>query len=141
MDLIIGVLVFMLAVGIIYSLLVGRNNNDVAPLRIESEVVATKLVEDPSFGVARDNQLDSEKLLNLTTVDYEELKRQFGIKNEFCIFLRDEAGNITFLSNNTTRVTGIGSGNGELNLTCMRCGGAPRYFACGEVVPDGCTPC
>ena len=111
MDLIIGVLIFMLAVGIIYALLVSKGKENTTPLRIESEVIATKLLEDPWIAVAPENQLDAKKLGNLTEFDYETLRQQFGSQHEFCIFIQDESGNITYIVDNQGRkYTGIGSG-------------------------------
>ena len=123
MDLIIGVLIFMLAVGIIYALLVSKGKENTTPLRIESEVIATKLLEDPWIAVAPENQLDAKKLGNLTEFDYETLRQQFGSQHEFCIFIQDESGNITYIVDNQGRkYTGIGSGIGDLNISGVPCG-------------------
>lgn len=123
MDLIIGVLIFMLAMGVIYALLMSKTREDIAPLRIESEVIATKLTEDPYLQVAANNQLDAKRLGNLTEIDYETLRQEFGAQHEFCIFLKDESGNLTYIVDNQGRkYTGIGSGNGDLNLSGVPCG-------------------
>jgi hypothetical protein len=126
MDLIIGVLVFMLAIGIIYTLLASRGRQDIAPLRIESEVIATKLSDDPTYRIAENNQIDEARLTALlgnATLDYQTLKAQLGVQNEFCIYLRDENGNLTYiLDANGRPYSGIGSGNGEFNLSGTPCG-------------------
>jgi hypothetical protein len=126
MDLIIGVLVFMLAIGIIYTVLAGKDRGNIAPLRIESEVIATKLSDDPVYRIADNNQIDQERLevlLGNATADYEGLKAAFGVKNEFCIYLRDENGNLTYIVDaNGQTYSGIGSGSGEFNLSGIPCG-------------------
>jgi hypothetical protein len=123
MDLIIGVLIFMLAIGVIYALLASKGRENTAPLRIESEVIATKLLDDPQIGVTSEQQLDATKLGNLTSIDYETLRQQLGVQKEFCIFLQDESGNITYIVDNQGRkYTGIGSGNGDLNISGVPCG-------------------
>jgi len=118
-DLAIGMLVFLLAIGTIYSLLNAKEAQDVSPLRIESEVVATVLTtgaNSPELRVATENQLNMEALGDLAAKDYNELKTSFGIENDFCIFLEDEDGNLIYIENNGELYAGIGPNNGDLNL-------------------------
>ena len=123
MDLVIGVIIFMLAAGIIFTLLVNREQEDTAPLRIESEVIATKLTTDPILQIAPNNQLDAEKLSLLAEREYESLRKDLGVNNEFCIFIQDESGQLLYvLDGDGNKYTGIGSGNGELNLSGTPCG-------------------
>jgi hypothetical protein len=126
MDLILGVLIFMIAVGIIYTLLASKDHENVAPLRIESELIATKLSEDPSLRLGDNNQIDNDRLkvlLERARTDYEGLKVELGVENDFCIFLRDEAGNLTYIFDDEGNAyTGIGPGSGELNLSGTPCG-------------------
>lgn len=126
MDLIIGVLVFMLAIGVVYSLLTGQQQEDVAPLRIESEVVATKLTSDQSLKVADSNKLDMSKLSSLATLaeqNYTELKKELGIEHEFCIYVQDEEGNLIYIdAGSGERFTGVGSGTSDVNLSNVPCG-------------------
>jgi hypothetical protein len=129
MDLIIGVVIFLLAVGVIYSLLSSKRSEDITPLRIESDVVATKLTTPESsanqdIAVAEENQLNIIKLENLTTAfPYEDLKQKLGVQNEFCIYLQDENGNVVYLRGADGKdYTGIGSGKGDLILSNTSCG-------------------
>ncbi|MBR9700540.1 hypothetical protein GOV11_01605 [Candidatus Woesearchaeota archaeon] len=130
MDLVIGVLVFLLAIGIVYTLLNQQAREDVAPLRTEAEVVATKLTQDPTTSVAPGNVLDMDKLYSITAGNkqYEDLQEELGIKNEFCIYLVDEDGNVAHIldpSNpNAPKYTGIGSGTGEVMIAGIECGKA-----------------
>jgi hypothetical protein len=121
-DLIFGVIIFMISVGIIYALLVSRDRQDVAPLRIESEVIANKLAFDPQLRVAENNQLNPQSLANLTRLQYDALKAQLGVQDEFCIYLEDSQGNLIYIQDGSTKYTGIGSGSGELNLSGTPCG-------------------
>jgi hypothetical protein len=126
MDLVIGVLVFMVTIGIIFSLLGNREKTDTAPLRIESEVVATKLTSDAALHVAQDNQLEMDKLTSLAQLantNYETLKKEFGIKNEFCVYLQDDEGKLVYIDGpGGEKYTGIGSGSLELNISGIPCG-------------------
>ena len=122
LDLVFGVLIFMLAVGVIYALLMSKDKDTSTPLRIESEVIATKLATDPLLAVATDNQLDAAKLSTMTGVDYETLRNEMGVKNEFCIYLEDDQGNLVYIINGTNKYTGIGSGSADLNISGTPCG-------------------
>jgi hypothetical protein len=128
MDLVIGVLIFFLAIGVIYTLLLNRNTADTTPLRLESEVVATKLTSDPALQVGENNVADPDRMVALAqraALDYDQLKADLGVKNEVCIYLQDKDGNLIYLVNSTDptkRYNGIGPGSNELNLSGLPCG-------------------
>lgn len=133
MDLIIGVVIFLLAIGVIYAVLTSKAKEDITPLRIESEVVATKLTNSEStqtneLNVIKNNQLDIDKLSALTVKvqtpeGYEALKAQLGIKNNFCIVLLDERGNVVYLTDATGKnYTGIGPSDNNFNISGIPCG-------------------
>jgi hypothetical protein len=133
MDLIFGILIFLLAVGIIYAILAAKSKGDTGMLRIESEVIANKLATPDervdTLQVATNNQLDMAKLgalANETATDpaaYARLKEQFGARHEFCIYLQDDAGNLVYIQDaNGNKYTGIGPGDGELNISGTPCG-------------------
>ncbi len=122
-DLIIGVLIFLVSAGIIVSLLSNQRQEDPAPLRISSEVVATKLTQDEQLQVAPDSQLSMAQLYALAQdaqTDYQGVKDELGVQDEYCIYLRDENGNLVFIedpANPNNKYAGVGSGNGAVNLT------------------------
>ena len=59
-----------------------------------------------------DNTLTQDKLLELSEMDYSELKQQLGLSSDFYIHLEDENGNPIPISNNTYC---IGSPRGQVN--------------------------
>lgn len=120
MDLVIGVLIFMLALGIIYSLLAKGTGDESATLRIESEVIAERLTS--SSGIAQQNQLQMEGLAAVAQsaeIDYDALREQLGVQGEFCIYLTDENGNLVYIQDPATnkKYPGVGSSNGDITLT------------------------
>lgn len=121
MDLVIGVLIFLLASGVIYSIFISKSQEDVATYRVQSEVIATKLTSESSLQVAPKNQLDMDAMAGLAlsaNTDYAELKEQLGVKDDFCIYLQDEEGNLIYITNDSgTRYPGIGSGSQDVQLT------------------------
>lgn len=127
LDLIIGIVIFLLAVGVIYSILASKNREDTTPLRTDSEIIATKLTTpetstSANILIATDNQLDIEKLKGLTTADYAKLKQDLGVQNDFCIYLQDEEGNVIYIEGSDGNYTGIGPGSPDLNLSGVPCG-------------------
>jgi len=138
-DLLIGVLIFLVSAGIIVSLLSSQQQEDPAPLRISSEVVATKLTQDEQLQVAPDSQLSMADLYALAQdadTDYQRVKGELGVQDEYCIYLRDENGNLVFIedpANPDNKYAGIGSGNGAVNLTNQ---GIPCGIPC-QMQADG----
>ena len=127
MDLIIGVVIFLLAIGVIYAVLTSKAKEDTTPLRLESEAVATKLTttdaaQNKDILVAQNNQLDINKLNNLTQEDYEKLKKELGVTNDFCIYLLDEKGNLVYLTTSSGNYTGIGPADSKFNISGVPCG-------------------
>ncbi len=61
-----------------------------------------------SFSFIENNKINIKKLENISTISYDELKRQIGIINDFCIHFEDENGNIIFI-NSTNNISGIGN--------------------------------
>ena len=144
MDLIFGVLIVMLAIGIVYAMLANRSGKDLEPLRIESEVIATKLASDPQFNVAADNRLNMTRIGELAAnatrdaseFSYENIRTTLGVKSEFCVYIQDEQGNLYYIRGaDGKNYTGIGSASGEMNLSGTPCG-CPK-----ECVPAGRPEC
>lgn len=64
------------------------------------------------------NKVDRKKLEELSTLNYNELKSQLGIKSDFCIHFEDEKGNIIFI-NASRNITGIGNKKAGIgNYSC-----------------------
>lgn len=127
-DLVIGVLIFLLVIGVFYVVLINKSNSDTTQLKIASETVATKLVDDPAVGIVEGDAIQQEKLEDMLQKEYDSLRQQFGINSEFCIFLEDDKGNIINITytNETDTLTyttiGIGPNNNDLKLAGMPCG-------------------
>ncbi len=125
-DLVIAVLIFLLAIGVFYFLNSSRASNDQSTLRIDSQVVADKLTGTDALSVVDQGAVQEQKLLNLSAMDYDALKDQLGVRNDFCIVLVDKDGNLILLGNGTESRVGVGQPNLTINVS-----GTP--YGCGAV--------
>lgn len=135
MDLIIGVIIFLLAIGIFYFLTNDRAESDQSKLILESQVVADKVASEEGVGILDGTAVDEEKLVRLVQKiqkDYHGTKEELGIQHEFCLLLLDEEENVMLLSNGTEHDF-VGIGNPELTVTLPS---RNKECDCGERLAD-----
>jgi len=114
-DLIAGVLIFLIVIGIFYAFLNKQASSDTEKLELESKLASNKLVNEGNISITQENIVNEVKLRNLASNitagpdSYEKIKQELGIKGEFCILLLDEKGNIiTIQDNDNNTYAGIG---------------------------------
>ena len=93
-DLVIGVLIFLLVAGLFYATILRNQGEDTTTIRISSETIATKLINDPNLRITEDNAISAERIKRLIEKDIDDLRREFGADTEFCVFFEDEKGNL-----------------------------------------------
>ena len=103
MDLIIAVVIFLLAIGVFYFFTEGKVDENTSKLYIESQIIANRLTGDENISIVKDGAIDDEKLQKLVLKgdDYEKLKEELGVHDDFCMVLRDQEGNIILVGNDT----------------------------------------
>lgn len=126
-DLVIGVLVFLLVIGIVYVMLRAHTENDTTELKVSSEVIAMKLVNDPGLSIIENGAVVDARMKGvldrIKAGGYETLKQDLGVRNEFCIFFEDANGNvITLHDTDGGKYTGIGPASEDLNISGTPCG-------------------
>ncbi|MFW5865589.1 MAG: hypothetical protein ACOCU6_00670 [Nanoarchaeota archaeon] len=115
-DLIIAVVLFIVVVGIFYAYLSDSSTEDdeVKHLSGEARLISTKLdcdVDDNDVCITRNGMIVNENVDELKSEDYDNLKKQLGVKGDFCIYLRDSEGNLKALNG----TAGIGDKSFKLN--------------------------
>jgi hypothetical protein len=124
LDIILAFVIFMLIVGIFYTLLSNNKKTTIEDVQLEATTLSGAL--DTSSGVGsklsiiEDGSINKDKIKTLYDADYEKLKDQFGIKGDFCIYMVDQYGNLVVI--NTTDGLKNGFGNGNLTINDVPCG-------------------
>jgi hypothetical protein len=125
LDIILAFVVFVLVIGIFYTLLNDNKGDRTHDLTLESKTVVSNL--DASNGqnnnltIIDDGDIDNTELTTLYDSDYETLKRELGIRGEFCIYIVDQYGNlITAELSNGSQVGSFGSD--DYNVNGQPCG-------------------
>lgn len=96
-DVIIATTIFFLAF-ITIIVLFTRTDTTNDSLVKENELISDALSnKDRDYAFFYDNKIDAEKLSELKTdidQDYDKIKQELGIANDFCIHFEDEKGNL-----------------------------------------------
>ena len=116
-DLALGVIVFMAAFFIFYSLLNENPNTKQSNLKEDASAVI-KQVSSPNdaLSIVANNQFNDSKAGELKNLAYNDLKKRLRIEGDFCIYLEDENGNVILINNS---YKGIGSPN--INISNNPC--------------------
>ena len=108
MDIMIAMVIFIGVIFVFYNILSSNEDNKIRELKDDALIVAENidLTKNPS---------QIEELLG---EDYSELKKKLRVKNEFCIFLENEEGNVIYITDpddDTKTYPGIGSGKVKIS--------------------------
>ena len=126
LDIILAFVIFVLVIGIFYAILGNKKEDKTQDLTVESKTVISNL--DTSNGrnnnltIIDNGKITDQELVTLYGSNYDQLKRELGIRGDFCIYIVDQYGNLV-----TTNVNGeeIGSfGNPNYDVNGQPCGSA-----------------
>ncbi|MBI2133717.1 hypothetical protein HYU11_03480 [Candidatus Woesearchaeota archaeon] len=110
-DAVIAVVIFMLA-SLSFFYITGKSTETkkLDALAAEAARIPDLFSQSSNntLGFIENNRINKEKLDNLTAIDYQQIKSQLGLINDFCIHFEDENGNVIFI-NLTNNITGIGN--------------------------------
>ncbi len=114
MDLMIAIMIFVGMMTLFFGVMMFRSySTSDKDLNNEGMHIIKSLESEVS--VIEDNQIKEEKIHELMEKDYDEIKSELGIRNEFCIFIEDENGKVIPVQNEEGEIYyGVGSGNVEI---------------------------
>ncbi|MFH1211506.1 MAG: hypothetical protein V1659_01090 [Candidatus Woesearchaeota archaeon] len=120
-DLIIATIIFVLVIAVFYSLMTSQKSDAPDELEIEAKSLASKLdsSESPNaYSIIDNNEVDKELAEELYSADYDTLKKEFGVGNEFCIYMEDANGNLVPVGNRYS----VGNDDEEVLVGEIPCG-------------------
>ena len=116
-DIALGVIIFMAAFFIFYTLLNANPNTKANNLKEEASIVIKQVTSEGSLiRVVDGNEINVSKLNELKNISYDELKRMLRIEGDFCIYMEDDKGNLVLINNS---YRGIGASS--INLSGSPC--------------------
>lgn len=138
-DLIVAVVLFIVVVALFYTFLSGDKYEDqVQGLEAASNTISTRLncdiSSDSGVCIIEKGKVQETKLNALATKEYEDLKVEFGISGDFCIYLRSSStGAIIPMGGNEL----VGVGKDSLLLINETEGPNPLGAVyCGDAIAD-----
>ena len=115
-DVILGVILFLSAFFIFYSLL-NQNFNKTDSLKQEASSVIKEVSSgDSLIRIVDNNELNITRIGMLKNISYDELKFKFRIEGDFCIYIEDEEGNLVLINNSYRSI-----GSPMINVSGVPC--------------------
>ncbi len=105
-DLVLGVVIFLLVIVVIYSLIASRPVKD-NQLRDDADRIYSKLSNESTNNdnipqIINGNSISQDDLANLYGQNYTELKSKLGIKYDFCIIVVTDQNGIISTTNGSS---------------------------------------
>ena len=116
-DIVLGVIIFIAAFFIFYSILNSNPNASAGNLKEQASIIIKQTTSGGSaVAIVNNNEINISKFNELKNLSYDELKRMLRVEGDFCIYLEDENGNVVLINNS---FRGIGSP--KINLSGVPC--------------------
>ncbi len=116
-DIILGVIIFLGAFLVFYAMIDTESTSKEKGLKEDAATVIKQIAsEGAPLSIIGDDKINETKLNLLKNISYDELKRQFRIEGDFCIYFEDDHGYIVLINKS---YRGIGSAN--INLSGAPC--------------------
>ena len=115
MDVMIAVIFFLIIIGaIIYISFFLSHKEKMDKLKDDADIIYKAFSSEGKIKIIDDSKINVPDLNNITNKDYESIKEEIGVKNDFCVYFVDDKGNLVYLdeSNNNP---GIGSSRITIN--------------------------
>lgn len=80
------------------------------PTEMEAEKITDMILDDHDISFANNGVVDENKLKEIRNMDYADFKKSLKAKNDFCVYIEDENGNVILVK-----------GSGKLNGDGLNC--------------------
>lgn len=61
---------------------------------MEAEMITNMILDDHKASFANNGIVDEVRLEKIRNMDYENFKKSLNAKNDFCVYIEDEKGNV-----------------------------------------------
>lgn len=97
LELAVTIMIFLFAL-VVFGGMVLKKGNNVGGLSSDAEKIMAELSSSSDNSILENNNLDKNKTLSM---NYTELSRSLGLKNDVCIYFEDKNGRIINISGKT----------------------------------------
>lgn len=101
----LNLLIIVAVLAVIAAIYTGLNKP-----AMEAEKITEMILDDHKASFANKGIVDEIKLGKIRDMDYEEFKKSLDAKNDFCVYIEDENGNVI-----------LAKGSGKLNSDGLNC--------------------
>ena len=106
-DAIVGVFLFVIIVMSVIAFTISKaHSQEMTKLQEDGSKLFSSL--SGNLNIIKERKIDPDALADLSGKSYEELKDEFNIRSDFCIYFVDDQGNLVFLDELGSKV-GLGS--------------------------------
>lgn len=98
-DIAVGVIIFIAAFLVFYTLFNTNPNTQAANLKQEASTVIKQIAsEDATLKIVDNNEINISKINELKNMSYDELKRILRVEGDFCLYLEDDKGYVILIN-------------------------------------------
>ena len=76
------------------AIIISIYNKANEPKGMEAEKITAMVLDDHEISFASNGIVDGTKLKEIQSINYKDFKKSLKVKNDFCLYLEDENGNI-----------------------------------------------
>lgn len=114
LDIILAFVVFVLIIALLYAVLSSNTNQDFNEVELEAKTIVSNLDSETAIGnnelsIIEKGSINEDKLEQLYSKNYSEVKRDLNIKGDFCIYIVDYNGNVLAINSTDGKKNGFGS--------------------------------
>lgn len=114
-DVIIAITIFIIVIGSIIFISVSQSKiGTVKQLKTKGDIIYKTLSSNKQVKFINNSAVDIPALCATIQKNYNDIKKEVGLSEDFCIYFEDENGSLIYLDNNQ-QVPGIGSGRFTIN--------------------------
>ena len=91
----------------VIAMLIGVYDNLKKPSGTEAEKITEMILDDHAISFVNNGIINEGKLKEIQNMDYDDFRKSLKAKNDFCIYIEDENGNI-ILAKGSSKLNGDG---------------------------------